>query len=52
MYVCIGICERQEEKEGPATPAVGGRLCRAEPRGAVWGTGAGPSRASAGPHTF
>ncbi|MFS7987525.1 hypothetical protein Hanom_Chr11g01024031 [Helianthus anomalus] len=52
MYVCIGICERRKEERAPATPAVGCRWCRAEPQGAVWGTGAGPSRASTGPHTF
>ncbi|KAJ0746160.1 hypothetical protein HanOQP8_Chr05g0174341 [Helianthus annuus] len=33
MYVCIGICERQEKKGGPVTPAVGCRVCRAEPQG-------------------
>ncbi|KAM0011771.1 hypothetical protein Hdeb2414_s0060g00762341 [Helianthus debilis subsp. tardiflorus] len=45
IYVCIGICERREEKGGPMRSAGGSRKGRDRASGAVWGTGARPKPA-------
>ncbi|KAJ0611317.1 hypothetical protein HanRHA438_Chr01g0017181 [Helianthus annuus] len=50
IYVCMYrcVCVRREAR----LPRLWGAGCAGpDLRGAVWGTGAGPSRASAGPHT-
>ncbi|MFS8001240.1 hypothetical protein Hanom_Chr13g01188021 [Helianthus anomalus] len=49
--MCVYVRGKRRKKTGYpgcGVPGVPGRA----PGGAVWGTGAGPSRASAGPHTF
>ncbi|KAM0060294.1 hypothetical protein Hdeb2414_s0004g00122571 [Helianthus debilis subsp. tardiflorus] len=44
MYVCIGICERRKEERARHTRLELAGCDESRKRGAVWGSGAGPSR--------
>ncbi|KAJ0833996.1 hypothetical protein HanRHA438_Chr16g0738791 [Helianthus annuus] len=49
MYICIGICERKRKKEARRTRLWVAVCDGSRKRGAVWGSGAGPSRAKPAP---
>ncbi|KAJ0615637.1 hypothetical protein HanIR_Chr02g0081471 [Helianthus annuus] len=44
IYVCIGICERKRIREARHTRRWVAGFDESRKRGAVWGSGAGPSR--------